>query len=152
MISPRGVGFKFALKFFAEKHYLKIIVCDVSYSATVNNVAVSLLEDLCNVKFTRINYKHVKLHDLVIAINEKLRLDDCCLLVLDNCSHLKPSQVKYLIEFLKKFNRKTGFVFRMTEKYLKKMKRTAPESYVELYNVTDEWGILSAGSMASQIQ
>jgi hypothetical protein len=88
IVSPAGVGFKFALRQVAKKHYLRIIVCDVSYAPNFKNVMLSIRRELCKVKFSRLDYNNVSLHSIVTSINESIKTSDINLLVLDNCDNL----------------------------------------------------------------
>lgn len=142
-ISPSGVGFKYAIERVARKHYLNIVVCNVHYSASIRRVMVSLSMELCNMKFSRINHKQLTLFELFLEINETLKTSKPAhLLVLDHCESLRNAQLKYFVEFLKRFNRSTGLVFRMNTQYLRKVNRKEPTLYEELYKVVDDWRVL----------
>jgi len=105
---------------------------------------LSIHRELCKVKFSRVDYENVSLHSIVTAINEKIKTSDVNLLVLDNCENLAAGQLRYFIRFLKRFNRQLGLVFRMNSQYIKKMKRSWKNEYVELYKVVDDWAVLFA--------
>lgn len=142
-LSPSGVGFKYAVKCLARKHYLNVVVCNVHYSASIRSVMLSLSMELCNMKFSRINRRQLTLFELFLEINETLKTSKPAhLLVLDHCESLKNAQLRYFVEFLKRFNRSTGLVFRMNTQYLQKVKKNQPTLYQEIYKVVDDWRVL----------
>ena len=144
IVSPPGAGFKHALSRFCEKHYLKVVFCSVQYKQSIGHVILELFKDLCNIKFTNINCSQTNLHDLSRAINSRLRIGDSCLLCIDGCSNLTPSQLKYFVQFLKRFDKPIGLVFRMSETYVKKLERDSrfKEIHLNLVEVVDGWGVL----------
>jgi hypothetical protein len=143
IISPHGVGFKFTLKLFAEKHYLKIIYCNVRQAESVQQVLLSLVRHLCNVRFSSIDYSNVSLFNLHRAINSRFSTEESCLLCIDNCD-FRPAQLRYFIRFLQDFKKPVGLVFRMRERYTDKMikDRKFDGAYEELDKIVDGWGVL----------
>lgn len=140
IVGPEGIGFKFAAKRFAMKHYLKIIYANVEASESIQNVLCSIDRELSNVKFSNIDRKNCGLHQLTLRINNRIQSDDCCLLILDNFN-LAPAQLSYFIRFLINFNKKIGLVFRITNDYYYQIKnwKRWKGLYSKLYKVTDGW-------------
>ena len=146
VVSPNGIGFKFALKRFVEKHYLKVVYCNVRYSESTREVLVTLYRHLCNVKFSNMDYRKTTVFDLTRNLNERLRLGDNCLLCIDECSNLKPAQMEYFVQFLSDFNKPIGLVFRMNKYYATVLSRNRKfqNSYKRLIKVVDNWRVLSS--------
>jgi hypothetical protein len=144
IIGADGLGFTFALSYVARKHWIKVVVCDVEYGQKLRNVLVSLNRMLSNIKLPRVTNKPASLHEVVQETNQRVRDGDAALIVFDNCSRLTRSQLRYLILFLRKYNRRTGIMFRMSPTYLKSVKRRWPSDYKDLKKATDEWGVLPA--------
>lgn len=140
VVGPEGIGFKFAVKRFAMKHYLKIIYADVAISGVMHEVLCAIDDELSNVKFSNIDRRNITLHQLTLRINERIHSDDCCLMILDNCN-LTPAQLGYFVRFLKNFNRKIGLVFRISNTYFQRLKnwKKWKSLYNKLYEVTDGW-------------
>jgi len=145
VVSPPGVGFKFAAKRFAMKHYLRIVYANVEHTQSVHNVLCSVSQELSNMKFSNIDRRNTTLYQLILKINERVSEQDACLLILDNCN-LTPTQLEYLIRFFTNFSKKIGLTFRMRLSYykaLKERKKLYP-LYVKLFKVTDHWKRLSS--------
>lgn len=144
VISPGGVGFKYTLKHFVAKHYLKVVYCNVRQSESIREVILELYKHLCNVKFSNIDYRKTTLFDLVRVLKYRLSLDDGCLLCIDNCDNLKPGQLKYFTQFLNDLDRPMGLVFRMNERYAIEIakNRKFQSSFERLSKVVDNWRVL----------
>ena len=140
IVSPSGIGFKFAAKRFAMKHYLKIIYSNVEASGSIQEVFCSIDNKLSNIGFSNIDRRNCSLHQLTLKINERVQSNDCCLLIVDNCN-LTPGQLRYFIRFLNNFNKKIGLVFRMSTTYHHKLKKWKKWEglYTKLYKVVDGW-------------
>jgi len=140
IVSPSGIGFKFAAKRFAMKHYLKIIYANVEASGLIQDVFCSIDSELSNVGFSNIDRRNCSLHQLTLKINERIQSDDCCLLILDNCN-LAPGQLRYFIRFINNFNKKIGLGFRMSITYHHRLKNWKKWKglHTKLYKVVDGW-------------
>lgn len=144
VVGPPGIGFKYAVRHFAEKHYLKVVYGNVKYSESIREVLLSLTKHLCNVKFSNLNYRETTLFDLTRILNHRLQIGDSCLLCLDNCSNLKPAQLKYFIQFLNNFDKPIGLVFRMNQHYVDRLERSKDftDTFHLLMKVVDNWRVL----------
>lgn len=144
VVSPDGIGFKYALSHFAEKHYLKVVYCNVQHNESIRQVLLSVYKHLCNIKFSNINHKRVSFHELVRVLNSRLTYGDNCLLCIDECCNLKPGQLKYFAQFLKDFNKPIGLVFRMEESYAKDVVKNKKyiTAYKSLRKRVDNWRVL----------
>ena len=144
--SERGVGFKFAVRRFAMKHYLKIVYASVEKYQSFHQVLCSLNEEISNLKFSDIDTRNTNLHMLTIALNKKLKHGDTALLVLDNCA-FTPCQLQYFTRFLQNFQCHTGLLFRMNTKYIRRISGVAEkweEPYSKLLKFTKHWKNISA--------
>lgn len=150
VVSSRGVGFKFAARRFALKHYLGIVYLNVEASPSISEVFGCIDRSLSNIRFSDIDSKRTSIHTLTRKINERINQYDKCLLILDNCN-LTPGQLKYFIRFLGNFNRSIGIVYRMNQNYFNELtgnnrKRKGigttkkwGDKYDGLVKVTDDW-------------
>ena len=143
IVGPDGIGFKYALKAVARKHYLKVIVCTVEHSQTIYNVLVSLNTAITNIKLPAIiTQRPTSLFNVMHVTNTRIMNDDAALIVFDHCSHFKKSQLQYFISFLRKYNRHTGILYRMTPTYVERIKRRWNPEYKNLKKATSDWGVL----------
>jgi hypothetical protein len=79
------------------------------------------------------------------VLSYRLKLGDGLLLCIDGCSNLKPAQWKYFIEFLQRFDKPIGLVFRMSDYYANQLasKKKFEDSYQRLENVVDNGRVLT---------
>lgn len=144
VVGPAGVGFKYTLKQFAQKHYLKVIYCSIKETESVQRVLVELCKHLCNVRFSNLNYRNTTLFNLVYVLNHRLKVGDSCLLCIDHCSNLTPKKLMYFAQFLNDFDKPIGLVFRISSRYAKKISggKNYIEAFEKLDKAVDNWRVL----------
>jgi len=124
-----------------------MIYCNVRFSESIRQVFLSLYRELCNVKFSNIDYRKITLFDLTRVVNYRLGIGEECLLCIDNCENLSRSQLQYFTQFLSDFDKPIGLVFRMNDRYIKKLTRNYRDQYDQLIKVVDNWRVLESPSI-----